>query len=200
MNTNTNTNANANEMIFVFTGPDGSGRKTIADMVGSTLGLKKVLSYTTRAPRAGEEPGQDYYFITEQEFDEAHARGEFVETVEINGVKYGIKEREIDELFQKKKFVYLILNAKGAKILKDKYGDLVTRIFIYIDKNLVIERQRAAGASEELIQQHITHYDEDMAYKDECKYSFENIDLAHAVFSVSNIIDAYMNRGLVDKD
>jgi len=188
------------EMIFVFTGPDGSGRKTIADMVGSTLGLEKVLSYTTRKPRAGEVSGQDYFFISEGEFDATQARGEFVESVEIGGVKYGIKEAEIDKLFQQKKFVYLILNAKGAKILKDKYGDLVTRIFIYIDKNLVIERQRAAGASEELIEQHLAHYEEDMSYKEECKYSFENIDLAHAVFSVSNIIDAYMNRGLVDKD
>jgi guanylate kinase len=188
------------EMIFVFTGPDGSGRKTIADMVGTTLGIEKVLSYTTRKPRAGEVSGQDYHFITEEEFDAALARGEFVESVELDGVKYGIKEAEIDELFRKKKFVYLILNAKGAKILKDKYGDKVTRIFIYIDKNLMIERLKAAGAPEDMIQRHIAHYEEDMAYKDECKYSFENIDLAHSVFSVTNIIDAYMNRGLVEKD
>jgi len=187
-------------MIFVFTGPDGSGRKTIADMVGTTLGIEKVLSYTTRKPRAGEVSGQDYHFITEEEFDAALARGEFVESVELDGVKYGIKEAEIDELFRKKKFVYLILNAKGAKILKDKYGDKVTRIFIYIDKNLMIERLKAAGAPEDMIQRHIAHYEEDMAYKDECKYSFENIDLAHSVFSVTNIIDAYMNRGLVEKD
>jgi len=187
-------------MIFVFTGPDGSGRKTIADMVGATLGMQKVLSYTTRAPRAGEVPGQDYYFISPEEFAECEARGEFVESVELDGVNYGIKEAEIDELFRQKKFVYLILNAKGAKILKDKYGNLVSRIFIYIDKNLVIERQRKAGASEELIKQHLRHYEEDMAYKVECKYSFENIDLAHTVFAVSNIIDAYMNRGLVEKD
>lgn len=193
-------NGQGQGMIFVFTGPDGSGRKTIADMVGSTLGMTKVLSYTTRKPRAGEAPGQDYYFISEEEFAEAEARGEFVEAVEINGVRYGIKEAEIDELFQKKKFIYLILNAQGAKILKDKYGDLVTRIFIYIDKELVVERQRKAGASEELIQQHLAHYDEDMSYKDECKYSFENLDLAHTVFAVSNIIDAYMNRGLIEKD
>lgn len=169
-------------------------------MVGATLGMEKVLSYTTRKPRAGEVHGQDYYFITEEEFDAIQARGEFVESVEIDGVKYGIKEAEIDELFEKKKFVYLILNAKGAKILKDKYGDKVTRIFVYIDKNLVIERQRAAGASEDLIERHLAHYEEDMSYKDECKYSFENIDLAHAVFSVTNIIDAYMNRGLAEKD
>jgi guanylate kinase len=188
------------EMIFVFTGPDGSGRKTIADMVGSTLGLKKVLSYTTRAPRKGEESGDDYYFISEEEFDAAHARGEFVESVELDGVKYGIKEKDIDDMFKEKRFIYLILNAKGAKILKDKYGDLVTRIFIYIDKQLVLERQKKAGASEELIRRHLAFYDEDMAYKDECKYSFENLDLSHTVFAVSNIIDAYMNRGLVEKD
>jgi len=188
------------EMIFVFTGPDGSGRKTVADMVGTTLGIKKVLSYTTRAPRSGEVDGQDYHFISVEAFVEARHQGEFIEAVVINGAYYGIKNKDIEEIFKRKKFIYLILNAQGAKILKDLYGDKVTRVFIYVDKQTIIERQKKAGASARLIDQHISHYDEDMSYMAECKHSVENIDLAHTVFSVSNILELYMNRNLVDKD
>ncbi len=188
------------EMIFVFTGPDGSGRKTVADMVGTTLGLNKVLSYTTRQPRPGEVDGQDYHFITLDAFLAAKANDEFIEEVEIDGVHYGIKNQDVEDMFKKDKFIYLILNAKGAKMLKDTYGDKVTRVFIYVDKNTVVERQKKAGATDQLIENHMAHYDEDMAYMSECRHSVENLDLAHTVFSVTNILELYMNRDLVDKD
>jgi guanylate kinase len=188
------------EMIFVFTGPDGSGRKTVADMVGQTLGLRKVLSYTTRPRRPAEVDGQDYHFITREQFEEAERNGEFVESVEIDGYKYGIKSDDIEELFKQNDFIYLILNAQGARTLKQLYGDKVTRIFIYVDRDVIIERQKALGVSDEILEHHFRHYDEDMAYKDECKHVVENTDLAHTVFTVTKLLEQYMNRNLIEKD
>lgn len=188
------------EMIFVFTGPDGSGRKTVADMVGNTLGISKVISYTTRKKRPAEEDGQDYHFITREAFEEAEQNGEFVETVEIDGHKYGIKSSDIEEMFKTNDFIYLILNAEGARKLKQTYGEKVSRIFIYVDRDVIIERQKALGVSDEILESHFNHYDEDMAYKDECKHAFENTDLAHTVFAVSQVLEQYMNRDLVEKD
>lgn len=188
------------EMIFVFTGPDGSGRKTVADMVGTTLGLNKVISYTTRSRRPAEVDGQDYHFISREQFDQAEQNGEFVETVEIDGMKYGIKSRDIEEMFSNNDFIYLILNSEGARTLKKIYGDKVTRIFVYVDKDIIIERQKALGASDEVLESHFRHYDKDMDYKDECRHAVENTDLAHTVFTVTKLVEQYMNRDLVDKD
>lgn len=188
------------EMIFVFTGPDGSGRKTVADMVGATLGLKKVVSYTTRPSRPIEEDGQDYHFITYEQFEQAEKNGEFVESVELDGVKYGIKSKDIEELFDGNDFIYLILNAEGARTLKKLYGEKVTRIFIYVDRDVIIERQKKAGADEALLEHHFDYYDKDMAYKPECKHAFENTDLAHTVFKVTELLEKYMSRDLVEKD
>lgn len=188
------------EMIFVFTGPDGSGRKTVADMVGATLGMKKVVSYTTRPSRPIEEDGQDYHFITYEAFEQAEKNGEFVESVEIDGVKYGVKGKDIEELFDGNDFIYLILNAEGARTLKKLYGEKVTRIFIYVDRDVIIERQKIAGADEALIEHHFDYYDKDMAYKPECKHAFENTDLAHTVFKVTELLEQYMSRDLVEKD
>lgn len=188
------------EMIFVFTGPDGSGRKTVADMVGSTLGLQKVLSCTTRPCRPAEQDGQDYHFITEEQFLAAKEAGEFVETIEINGYHYGIKSKDIEECFEGNDFIYLIINAQGARTLKKAYGDKVTRLFIYVSREVIIERQKALGVDNKVLDQHFEHYDEDMRYRPECKHAFENTDLAHTVFAVTNILEQYMNRDLVDKD
>jgi guanylate kinase len=188
------------DMIFVFTGPDGSGRKTIADMVGTTLGMRKVLSYTTREKRPVEEEGQDYHFISREAFIAAKEAGEFLEDVEISGNLYGIKQKDVEDLFQASGCIYVVLNAEGARVLKQLYGERVTRFFIYADRETVIARQRARGDSEEIIARHMSHYDEAMSYMPECKYAYENLDLAHTVFSITNVIESYLNRNLLELD
>src|SRR5690606_18587025 len=119
----------------------------VADAVGLTLGLRKVISYTTRGKRPIEEDGQDYHFVGEEEFREAALAGQFVEHLTIHGFQYGIKEQDINTLFSKGN-VYLVLNRHGADILRQKYGDRVVRIFIYADRTTVAERQREVGLSE----------------------------------------------------
>ncbi|WP_274365508.1 guanylate kinase [Paenibacillus thermotolerans] len=186
--------------IFVYTGPDGSGRKTVADAVGLTLGLRKVISYTTRAKRPVEEDGQDYHFLSKGEFEEAVSRGEFVEYLTIDGNEYGIKQKDIEELFEKGS-VYLILNRHGADILRNTYGDSVVRIFIYADRNTVAQRQREYGLDKAEIDRHLSRFEEDMAYGASCEHSVENIgDLGHTVFHVTNLLEDYLQRDLVDKD
>lgn len=188
------------EMIFVFTGPDGSGRKTVADMVGRTLGLEKVLSYTTRKSRSTEVDGQDYHFISKEEFLKARENGEFFESTEIDGNYYGIKGKDVELVFGRNDFIYLVLNSEGARTLKRLYQDKVTRIFIHTDQETIIARQKKLGVGEDILQQHIHHYAHEMSYMRECKHSFENTDLAHTIFAVTNILEQYMDRQLVDKD
>jgi guanylate kinase len=186
--------------IFVYTGPDGSGRKSVADAVGLTLGMRKVISYTTRAKRPIEENGQDYYFVTDAEFREAALKGEFVEHLTIDGFRYGIKAHDINALFEKGS-VYVILNRHGADVLREKYGEEIIRIFVYADRNTVIQRQREAGLSEPEIERHLSHYDEDFAYGPHCEHAVENIgDLGHTVYHVTNVLEGYLQRNLVDKD
>jgi guanylate kinase len=188
------------EMIFVFTGPDGSGRKTVADMVGATLGMKKVISYSTRDRRAAETDGQDYHFISLEQFTQAEEQGEFLESVQIHKNKYGVKNKDVETMFRKNGCIYLILNRDGADILKDLYGDKVIRLFIYADRNTVTERQIERGLSEESIERNLNRYYEDMAYQTDCEHAFENYDLAHTVFDITDTLEQYLQRNLLEKD
>ncbi|MDF2722144.1 MAG: guanylate kinase [Paenibacillus sp.] len=186
--------------IFVFTGPDGSGRKTIADMTGTTLELKKVLSYTTRQPRQGEEEGQDYHFISPESFRIANENNEFVEAVHFDGHHYGIKQADIERLWSEHGFVYVILNPQGARLLKQVYGDAVVRLFLYADRDSVWERQLERGDGEERAAARLAYYEEAMSYMPECEYSVENVDLAHTVFDITNVLERYLNRQLLNLD
>jgi guanylate kinase len=186
--------------IFVFTGPDGSGRKTVSDMVGETLGIPKVVSYTTRKPRTGEIIGVDYHYISMEQFTQDEEDGVFLEAVQIGGVKYGIKATELHQSIEDSGYCYAVVNAEGCEKLKELYGEQVVTIFLHCDVNVIVERQKAAGSSQDLIDRHVAFYGQESAYKNQCKYSFENRDSAHTAFAISQIIEPFLNRNLLEND
>lgn len=55
-------------MLFFISGFGGAGKDTIANAVLESLGIKKLVTYTTREPRKGEVDGLDYYFVSEEDF------------------------------------------------------------------------------------------------------------------------------------
>jgi guanylate kinase len=189
-----------NPKIFVFTGPHGAGRKTVAEMASSTLGIKHVISYTTRPQKPTETEGEDYHFISPSQFAQAERNDEFLEISDIDGHRYGVKQADIAKLRDKHDSLYLVLNRYGAETLKKIYGDDLIRIFIYAERDILQKRIRESGDSEEDMKRNMSHYDEEMAYKDNCEHIFENIDLAHTVFDLTKALDDYLERNLLDLD
>ncbi|MGG3563951.1 guanylate kinase [Neobacillus rhizosphaerae] len=183
------------EKIFIYTGPDGSGRKTIAKMVATAFDMETVLSYTTRPPRHYEQNGEDYHFINEEDFKKMQENHEFLESVEIDGFYYGICEQDIVKAFENHNLVYLTLNPEGTEKLKKLYGDRVMRFFIYADRDTVVERQKERQDNIADINRHMSHYDEIMSYKSSCEHAFENYDLPQASFQISEVIEAFLERG-----
>lgn len=188
------------ERIFIYTGPDGSGRKTIAKMVSTVFDMETVISHTTREPRHYETDGKDYYFVDEDTFSKMEERQEFLESVEIDGIKYGIREEEVVKAFESHNFIYLTLNPEGTEKLKKMYGNKVIRLFVYADRDTVVSRQKERQDTEEDIQRHLAHYEETMGYKSECEHAFENFDSPQVSFQVSEVIEKYLERNLVETD
>ncbi|WHY86959.1 guanylate kinase [Neobacillus novalis] len=188
------------EKIFVYTGPDGSGRKTIAKMVATAFDMETVLSYTTRSPRHYEKNGEDYHFVNEETFKQMQAQQEFIETVDIDGIRYGIREQDIVKAFQNHDLVYLTLNPEGTEKLKKMYGDSVVRMFIYSDRDTIIQRHQDRQDSVEVIERHMSHYDEIMSYKNSCEHVFENFDSPQAAYQISELIETFLDRNLTVTD
>jgi len=116
-----------NGNLFIVSGPSGSGKTSIIKSVLSEDIIFSI-SYTTRKKREKEINGQDYFFITEEEFLDMIKRGIFLEWEKVHGAFYGTSKNWIEENLKFGKNIILDIDVKGAKNVKKKLGG--TLIFI----------------------------------------------------------------------
>ena len=87
------------------------------------------VSYTTRAPRAGETNGTDFYFVTEGQFTAMRARDEFAEWAEVHGHLYGTPAKALEGALGRGLDVLLDIDTHGARQLRQRYPEAVS-VFI----------------------------------------------------------------------
>ncbi|WP_261301199.1 guanylate kinase [Paenibacillus andongensis] len=181
-----------NGLVFVFTGTSGSGRKTIAHHIAKELGFSSVVSYTTRTPRPKEINGKDYNFISRKAFIDSDIAGEFFQTVEIDGNFYGIKKADIDEALRKDGLIYVIVNRYAANRFKYTFGERAIRLFIYVNKQTIMERMLARNTPTDVIDHYMNHYIEEVSYRKDCEHVFENMNLQETIGKVKATMLAHM--------
>jgi guanylate kinase len=76
-------------ILFVLSAPSGAGKTTLTTALRHKPDFVYAVSCTTRPPRAGEVDGEDYYFLSEEEFSSKVAQGAFLEHAEVHGRHYG---------------------------------------------------------------------------------------------------------------
>ncbi len=109
--------------------------------------LKFSVSYTTRAPRGHERPGESYHFISRVEFEQRIALGEFLEYAEVFGNYYGTHRSVLEQASSEGKDLVLDIDVQGAGQLKGRLPEAVT-IFVLAPSRQVLE-QRLRARSED---------------------------------------------------
>jgi guanylate kinase len=116
--------------VFVITGPSGVGKGTlIRGLLDRVPGLELSVSATTRGPRPGERDGVDYHFMSDPEFDQHLAAGDFVEHASYSGNRYGTLRSELDRRLQAGVPVVLEIEVQGARQVREALPDAVA-VFI----------------------------------------------------------------------
>ena len=116
--------------LIVLSGPSGCGKDTICSEV-----LKKnkntwlSISCTSRQPRGKEVNGKDYFFLTNEEFEEKIKNNDFLEYAKYNNCYYGTPKSKIDEYLNKGIDVILVIEVQGALEVNEKVKDA---LFIFI--------------------------------------------------------------------
>jgi guanylate kinase len=116
--------------VFVITGPSGVGKGTlIRTLLERVPELELSTSATTRRPRPGETQGVDYHFLSDEEFAERVAAGDFVEWAEYSGRRYGTLRSELEDRVRAGVPVVLEIEVQGARQVRETVPDAV-QVFI----------------------------------------------------------------------
>lgn len=102
---------------ILITGMTATGKSTIASLLQKD-GYEKIITYTTRKPRPGEEDGVDYYFLSNDEFEKRIKDGFFAEYTEYDTSKGHVYYGSSIESYLKEGNKVLVVNSDGLKALK----------------------------------------------------------------------------------
>jgi guanylate kinase len=113
-------------ILFVVSAPSGAGKTTLCDALRQTPDFVYSVSCTTRVPRAGEIEGEDYHFISEEEFLGRIAVGEFLEHANVHGKYYGTLREPILSNLDKGVDVLIDVDTQGAAAIR-QFDDAFVR-------------------------------------------------------------------------
>jgi guanylate kinase len=176
--------------LFVITAPSGAGKSSlIKALLEDEPGLRLSISYTTRRPRPGEQDGREYHFIDEPTFLAMQARGDFLESAEVHGNRYGTANTTIRETLDRGHDLILEIDWQGARQVRALYPECVG-IFVLPPSMAELERRlRARGQdAEAVIQRRLANAQAEMAHASEFKYAIINKDFNTARSELARIV------------
>jgi len=176
--------------LFVVTAPSGAGKSSLIQAIlKDDPTLKLSVSYTTRAPRPGEQDGREYHFVDEPTFLAMRDRGEFLEHAQVHGHRYGTSKKVILDALARGEDLLLEIDWQGARQVRALYPACVG-IFILppslgeLEKRL---RGRAQDA-EEVIRRRLQNARAELEHQHEFKYAIINKDFDAAREALADII------------
>jgi len=182
--------------LIVFAAPAGGGKSTVIRRlreVHPEWGFS--VSATTRAPRAGEVDGREYYFLAREEFTRRVAAGEFLEHEEVHGDLYGTLKAPTFERLARGETLIFDLDVKGALNVKAAYPEALS-IFLLPPSRDVLRRRLEGRRTEsrESVERRLVRADMELALAPRFDVQIVNDDLATTVAGVEKAIAARFTR------
>merc|ERR1711990_301804 len=136
-------------------GPSGVGKssliKVIQERCPGVFGFS--VSHTTREPRAGEENGRDYHFVSRDEFQAGLQSGEFIEYAEVHGNFYGTSKASVNSVAQNGQICVLDIDVQGCRAVRSSELNPFTIFIMPPSMEALEQRLRARNTdSDEVIQ------------------------------------------------
>ncbi len=175
--------------LFVISGPAGSGKGTVMDILKKKEDEYSLsVSLTSRPMLKNEAEGVNYYYVTREQFKEKIASGEVLEYTEYCGNYYGTPKAPALSVIESGKHLLLEIEVDGAMQIKKAYPDAILVMIIPPSAKVQEERLRKRGRdSEESIQKRLKRTREELEFAD--KYNFVLLNRDNEAAEVARAFD-----------
>ena len=176
--------------LFIIAAPSGAGKSSLVNAVlAEDANLSLSISFTTRAPRAGEANGREYHFTDRATFLAMLERAEFLESAEVHGNFYGTSQKWIADARATGRDIILEIDWQGAQQVRRIFPEAVS-LFILPPSMAELERRlRTRGKdSEEVIRRRLVNAREEMAHVAEFEYVIINNEFEIAKRDLTAVI------------
>jgi guanylate kinase len=118
-------------ILYIISAPSGAGKTTLFKMALEKInGITPSISCTTRPKRGNEVEGVDYFFVTDDKFDEMIRDNKFIEWAKVHKHRYGTPRGFIESSIKEGKDILFDIDVQGAKSLKKQFSDAVLTFVI----------------------------------------------------------------------
>jgi guanylate kinase len=184
--------------ILLLAGPSGAGKSSVIYPIVDAYApqMRFSVSCTTRARREGEDDGEDYHFVTREQFEAERDAGGFAEWAEVFGNLYGTRVADLDGMLQDGVIAAVEIDVQGVRQLVGSYPDRTVSVFLFPPSWEEMElRLRARGSEdEETLARRLRDARAEVQAADSFDYWIVNEELAAAQMRLRGIIEAEYAR------
>jgi guanylate kinase len=183
--------------LFVVSAPSGAGKTSLVrELLATDRDVSLSVSYTTRQPRPGETDGVDYQFVTEARFLQMLEDGDFLESAEVHGARYGTSHPCVESVLREGRDLVLEIDWQGAAQVRSLYPSAIG-IFILPPSMEALEqrlRNRAQDA-DAVIARRLAAAREEISHVAEFDYVIINAQFEAAIQDLLAIVRSQRLRG-----
>tara|TARA_Y100000389_G_scaffold158294_1_gene159692 strand:+ start:17956 stop:18606 length:651 start_codon:yes stop_codon:yes gene_type:complete len=178
--------------LIIISSPSGAGKSTICNMlINGNKDIKLSTSATTRVKRQNELDGQDYYFVTKDEFEELESKNQLLESANIFGNQYGTPKKMVDDSFSKNINVLFDIDWQGARQLNEKFNKNKIISFFLLPpsmKELHYRLQKRAMDTQDIVKKRMSGSIDEISHFNEYDYVIINNNLQETYDKIFSII------------
>ena len=182
---------------IIFTAPSGAGKTTIVKYLLSQFSeLVFSISATTRERRQMEVDGKDYYFISQEQFQQKIDDESFVEWEEFyGGSRYGTLKEEVERIWAEGKHVIFDVEVKGATNIKEYFGDQALAVFVKVPSMEELKKRLSGRGTEsaETFAKRIERAEFEMSFENKFDVTLVNKELEASFAEARKLVGDFLN-------